>query len=242
MFSKEKGNQSLPIFGIVFKLSQVPSVAKDREGKGPFITSNFLQVKTYSPYVCVTCSYLWWATALLLSTTVVKMAKAKLWAEWPARAKPAHSVISPKKLAPDTYSNIPPVGGRQGDYYRYAHPFRHPNKQKLTKCLTFLTLPCSAFSNTSIQSAILTPFNCVSVYISVGVLLKTQRASTQLAPPQAIDGWALTIWLQAMCGVTTTWENGRLLAETIPDVPEGSFRAHSFLPPHLPTKWDSPNP
>lgn len=47
-------------------------------------------------------------------TTAVKMEKAELWAEWPARAKPAHSVISPRKLAPDTYSNIPPAGWRTG--------------------------------------------------------------------------------------------------------------------------------
>lgn len=39
------------------------------------------------------------------------MAKATLWMECPARAKPSHSVISPRKLAPDTYSNIPPTGG-----------------------------------------------------------------------------------------------------------------------------------
>lgn len=56
-------------------------------------------------------SYLWWATALLARTTAVKTAKATLWIECPARAKPTHSVISPRKFAPDTYSNIPPVGG-----------------------------------------------------------------------------------------------------------------------------------
>lgn len=58
--------------------------------------------------------HLWWATALLARTTRVKVANARLWTDWPARAKPAHSVISPRKLAPDTYSNIPPVGGRRG--------------------------------------------------------------------------------------------------------------------------------
>lgn len=58
-------------------------------------------------------SYLWWATALLVRTTVVKTAKAALWTEHPARAKPTHSVISPKKLAPEMYSNIPPMVWRK---------------------------------------------------------------------------------------------------------------------------------
>ena len=38
----------------------------------------------------------------------VKSAKAKAGRDEHARAKPNHSMISPKKLAPDTYSNIPP--------------------------------------------------------------------------------------------------------------------------------------
>ncbi len=54
-------------------------------------------------------SYLWWAIPLLDSTMRVKKAKAALWTEWPARANPVHSTISPKKFAPDTYSNMPPT-------------------------------------------------------------------------------------------------------------------------------------
>ncbi len=41
-------------------------------------------------------SYLWWAIPLLDSTMRVKRAKAALWTEWPARANPVHSTISPK--------------------------------------------------------------------------------------------------------------------------------------------------
>ena len=37
------------------------------------------------------------------------MEKDVLCTEWPARAKPAHSVISPRKFAPETYSNKPPM-------------------------------------------------------------------------------------------------------------------------------------
>lgn len=53
--------------------------------------------------------YLWWDIPLLDSTTKLKRAKAALWTEWPARANPVHSTISPKKFAPDTYSNMPPT-------------------------------------------------------------------------------------------------------------------------------------
>lgn len=63
-------------------------------------------------------SYLWCAIALLERTTRVKMAKAALWIEWAARAKPAHSVISPKKLAPDTYWNTPPMGENDTDIWQ----------------------------------------------------------------------------------------------------------------------------
>lgn len=37
VLSKEKGNQSLPTFRIVLKLSQVPSVEKERGEKGNFL-------------------------------------------------------------------------------------------------------------------------------------------------------------------------------------------------------------
>lgn len=122
-FLEQKGNQHLPAFRVVLKLGKVPSAEQEqRNKKFSCVNSEFCLKCT----VCTLqencsecenaacfCSYLWWATALLARTTAVKMAKAALWTEWPARVKPAHSVISPKKLAPDTYSNMPPVGGRQ---------------------------------------------------------------------------------------------------------------------------------
>ena len=40
----------------------------------------------------------------------VKKEKAAAIPDQLAMAKPVHSTISPKKFAPETYSNIPPVG------------------------------------------------------------------------------------------------------------------------------------
>ena len=54
-------------------------------------------------------TYLWWATALGPMLQQVKTAKASAGSDQDATAYPIHSSISPKKLAPETYSNIPPV-------------------------------------------------------------------------------------------------------------------------------------
>lgn len=52
----------------------------------------------------------WWcAYARLPNTNNVLVAKAVLSSVLHANANPHHSTISPKKLAPLTYSNIPPA-------------------------------------------------------------------------------------------------------------------------------------
>lgn len=55
VFSKEKGNQSLPTFRVVFKLSQVPPVEKVR-GKKPvlfYYYKHLLQSENLAYSVCV---------------------------------------------------------------------------------------------------------------------------------------------------------------------------------------------
>lgn len=47
---------------------------------------------------------------------MVKKAKAKAGRDQAAKAKPHHSTISPKKLAPDTKWNIPPGRKREGEH------------------------------------------------------------------------------------------------------------------------------
>lgn len=58
----------------------------------------------------------WWAYARLPNTSNVLVAKAVLSSVLHARANPDHSIISPKKLAPVTYSNIPPTGKKSCNY------------------------------------------------------------------------------------------------------------------------------
>ena len=52
--------------------------------------------------------YLWWWTALGPRLLHVENANAKAGSELDATANPIHSIISPKKLAPEIYSNMPP--------------------------------------------------------------------------------------------------------------------------------------
>lgn len=144
-------------------------------------------------------SYLWWDTALLLRTTAVKKAKDKLWTDWDARAKPAHSVISPKKLAPDTYSNIPPVERKV-----HREIVLKPNQilQINTKPSEYWHFP-----------------------LSPNVIKKKKKNPWNSLPSD--HKWPRTHYLTAghasSSAATLPCENGRFLAEKIPDVPWSSF-------------------
>lgn len=166
---------------------------------------------TLCVWVCY-YSYLWWATALLARTTAVKMAKAELWTEWPARAKPAHSVISPKKLAPDTYSNMPPVGGRQETGQVWSSFSLFPRGKIDSNILPWKNhgFPTYDHSISSLNEILRRHVD------------KNSKCIHTTSSTLTIDGWALTIWLQAMCRVAPLYVKD---SWQIPDVPGGSFGA-----------------
>ena len=60
-------------------------------------------------------AYLWWCQARGPILQQVKIANATAGSVRQAMANPIHSMISPRKFAPETYSNMPPE--RENKYY-----------------------------------------------------------------------------------------------------------------------------
>lgn len=145
--------------------------------------------RTCTMTIYKSCSHLWCWTALGPMLLIVNTAKQNAGNVQFTTAKPHHSRISPKKLAPDTYVNIPPERSYQTNVitcYKSSHSnsfsaflliiLTHSGKKKyiiivisIINCSIYKT-NCLDFKMTSLCKIVCKYWHCVSLRCLMAVL------------------------------------------------------------------------